>query len=272
MGVHASDVAIKRQLERVGCRVGHSQRYAQDSVGPQFPLVGRAIQFQQERVNPGLVGTVPAEQFVGDDIVDIGNGLQHTLTAVTSLIAVAQFQRLVDAGGGPGGDSGPPPGSSHQHHLHFNSGVPPRIQNLAGDNGINLSLDHYSSISCIYHLIRPFLSRSIRPAGPRTAPVWPAAPTVSCQKPVRSLTCFPGPTRRSAPPRTAPHPLSRFHRTVPDQGAVLPPPTEVSLRRTYSPFVLGPSLSIQPHPLIQPLEVEVISQQGLELLQFSRLA
>ena len=65
-------------------------------------------------------------------VVDVLDGLEHALAAVAVLVAVAQLQRLVRAGGCAGRHRRAPERAVFQHHFHFHGGVAARIQNLAG--------------------------------------------------------------------------------------------------------------------------------------------
>src|SRR3989304_1457695 len=92
-----------------GGRVRHRQRYSKCGVGAQARLVGRAVQLDEGAVQGLLVVRAHACYGRRDDLVDVGDGLEHALAAVTLWVAVpggavAELQRLVDAGGRAGGD------------------------------------------------------------------------------------------------------------------------------------------------------------------------
>src|SRR3990170_829339 len=83
--------------------VGSRQRDAQRGVGAQPRLVGRAVQLDKGAVHGLLVVRAHACYGRRDDLVDVGDGLEHALAAVTLRVAVpgwavAQLQRLEDAG------------------------------------------------------------------------------------------------------------------------------------------------------------------------------
>ena len=95
----ATEVGVKRQARRHCGRPCHRHRDAQDGVGPERGLVRRAIQVDHQPVDLALSARVHADQFRCDPLVDIGAGLEHALAAIALLVAVAQLDRLVLAGG-----------------------------------------------------------------------------------------------------------------------------------------------------------------------------
>ena len=94
----AAQVAVQRNLHRVGGRMRRGERDAEDRVGAEARLVGGAIELDQGRVERGLVGDVGAHDLRGDLVEDVVDRLLHALAAVPRRIAVPQLQRLVLAG------------------------------------------------------------------------------------------------------------------------------------------------------------------------------
>ena len=70
---------------------------------PRRPLFGRAVEVDQRAVEAFLVGCVAPAQRLGDLAVDVADRLQDGLAAPPGA-AVAQLDRLVDAGRGAGRD------------------------------------------------------------------------------------------------------------------------------------------------------------------------
>ncbi len=60
---------------RVRANLGGGEGHAEDGVGAEIGLVGRAVQLQHEVVQRALVGGVLAQEGRGDDVVDVGHGL-----------------------------------------------------------------------------------------------------------------------------------------------------------------------------------------------------
>ena len=92
-----------KALNRVTCHLlggaglCNSQAHTQDSIGSQLGLVLCAIELDQKLVDLGLI--LDIEPFLQDsrsnDVVDVGYGLQDTLSIPFGLISIAQFACLV---------------------------------------------------------------------------------------------------------------------------------------------------------------------------------
>ena len=102
VGVRAAQVLVQRQVGG-GCGgVGNGQGDAEDGVGAELGLVGGAVQVDHGLVDAALVGGVEADQGRCDLVDDGVNGLLDTLAEVAALVAVAQLNGFVLAGGGTG--------------------------------------------------------------------------------------------------------------------------------------------------------------------------
>ena len=99
----AAEVAPQRQALLGGLRVGGGERHAEDRVGAEPRLVGRAVELDQRPVERLLVGGVacPSSRR-GDLAVDVGHRARHAL-APPRRAAVAQLGRLELARGGARG-------------------------------------------------------------------------------------------------------------------------------------------------------------------------
>jgi hypothetical protein len=60
-GAHAAQIPVERHLVVRGDRVRGGQRDAEDRVGAEIALVGRAVQRDQGGIESGLVGGVHAQ-------------------------------------------------------------------------------------------------------------------------------------------------------------------------------------------------------------------
>ena len=74
VGVGAADVAVQRQAQLVGRRLGHGQRHAEDGVGAEAGLVVGAVEVEHLAVDLALVEGVEAEQRLADLAVDVVDG------------------------------------------------------------------------------------------------------------------------------------------------------------------------------------------------------
>ena len=87
-GRDAAQIAIKFLIGRQGAGLGDRQRHAQDRIGAQTALVGRAVQFDHRLVDPALLLGVHAGQGVEDLAVDGVDRLLDALAAPHVLVAV----------------------------------------------------------------------------------------------------------------------------------------------------------------------------------------
>ena len=133
VGVGAADVAVERQLEVIGGRLGHGQRGAEDRVGAEPALVVGAVEVEQLAVDGALVEGVEALQHAGDLAVDEPDRGLHALAAV-ALAAVAQLDRLVLAGRRAARHRRPSVRARRQHDFDLDGRVAARVEDLtAGD-------------------------------------------------------------------------------------------------------------------------------------------
>ncbi len=130
MGVRAADVAVERDLELVGRRLGDGEADAEDRVGAQAALVVGAVEVAERGVDQPLLEGLLAEEHLGDLAVDVADRLLHALAAV-ALSAVAQLDRLVFAGRRPARHGGTAPSPADEHDLGLDRGIAPRVEDLA---------------------------------------------------------------------------------------------------------------------------------------------
>jgi hypothetical protein len=103
---------IEASYERTNLLSGGGLRNGQgntkNGVGSQLALVGGTIELVQESVDSGLVLDVDVrrDQSGSNDVVDVANGLEDTLSTPLGLVTVAELDSLVLTGRGTGGDDG----------------------------------------------------------------------------------------------------------------------------------------------------------------------
>ena len=134
VGVGAADVLEQVQAGGLGGGLGGGQGDAEDGVGAELALVGGAVELDHELVETALVGGVEADDLGGDDVVDVVDGLLHSLAAVTALVAVAQLNGLEGTGGGARGDGGASGSTVLQEDLDLEGRVATGVEDLAGVN------------------------------------------------------------------------------------------------------------------------------------------
>src|SRR5262249_46659024 len=137
LGVAAAQVAVQRQLDRHGGRMGYGQGNAQHRVGAELVLVGSAVDLDQGAVDVRLFPRVEAVQGRSDFLVDVPDGLLDAATQVARLVSVPEFQRFVRAGAGTAGDGRPPQGAVGKDDFHFQGGVATAIENLTTQDTFN---------------------------------------------------------------------------------------------------------------------------------------
>ena len=111
--------------------MGGGQGDAEDCVGAEGALVGGAVQGKELGVDGGLVDGVLAFDFQGNHVVDVFDGAQDALAAVTLVVVVAQFVGFVLAGGSAGRDDGAADSAAFEGGLDFNGGVAARVEDFA---------------------------------------------------------------------------------------------------------------------------------------------
>ncbi len=146
VGVGTADVAEQRQLGRLGRGPRDRQRDAEQRVGSEPGLRGRAVQVDQRLVDQPLLAGLEADQGRSDLVQHAEDGLLDTLAAVALLVAVPQLDGLELAGAGAAGHGGAGDGAVVQRHLHLDSGVAARVEDLAGSDGVDAR--HGGAPSC----------------------------------------------------------------------------------------------------------------------------
>ena len=141
-------IAVERQP--VGLRRGLSdrQRHAENGIGAEPAFVGRAVELDHGLVDLGLRLRIHAADGVEDFAVDRVHRLAHALAQIARLVAVAQFDRLMRAGGRARGHRGAPARAVFQNDIHFDGRIAATVQNFAADNVNNGGHDCSRSRDC----------------------------------------------------------------------------------------------------------------------------
>ena len=79
-------------------------------------------------VECALVGGVDARDGLGDFSIHVGDGFQHALAEILALVAVAQLQGFVFAGGSAGGNRGAAQDVAVENDVRLNGGIAARIE------------------------------------------------------------------------------------------------------------------------------------------------
>jgi len=130
----ATHIAIERQRIGDRSRLRHRERDAEQRVGAQPALVGRAVERDHGLVDLALCLRVHAADRVENLAVDRVERLGHALAEIAALVAVAQLDRLILAGGGARGHRGAALGAVIQLHIDLDGRIAATVEDLAADD------------------------------------------------------------------------------------------------------------------------------------------
>src|SRR5581483_2137642 len=94
-GGSAAEVSIQRQPAELGGGVRRRQRNPEDGIGAEFLFIWGAIQFNHSMIQGNLIQPVAAEQFLGEDRVDVLDRPADALSQKLLRVVVSQFASLV---------------------------------------------------------------------------------------------------------------------------------------------------------------------------------
>jgi hypothetical protein len=132
-----ADIAIQWRV--FGNRGGlcNGERNAKSGIGPQPALVCSAVERNQCFVDLGLRLGLHTAKGIVNFAVDGIHRLANALAAKARLVAVAKFDGLVGASGGPRRYGSAASRSVLQDHVDLDSRIAPAIKNFAADNVCN---------------------------------------------------------------------------------------------------------------------------------------
>ena len=148
----AAEIAVERQLKRPGRCASRRHRNCEDGIGSQPSLVGRAIERDHFGVERALVGGIHADERAGNLGVHVLDGFEHSLPLVALLVAVAQFNGLMLAGGRATGHNGPRAGAAIEKNFSFYSWIATRVEHLASADFSDRGKRH----KCVLFLVDEF--------------------------------------------------------------------------------------------------------------------
>ena len=136
-GVRATDITVEGHVEGSGTGLSHGEGNAEDGVGTEVGLGLRAVEREHLVVDAALIEYAVTQENGRDLLVDVGNGLERTLTAVTLLVAVAEFEGFVLTGRGTGGNRCTTHHAVFERYVYFYCGIAAGIENLASYDFLN---------------------------------------------------------------------------------------------------------------------------------------
>ncbi len=134
LGVGSAEVFEKREADLAGGGMRGGERDGEQRVGAELRFVGRAVEGDHCAVDGDLIEGIEAGEFLGDDLLDVRDGLGDALAQVAVLHAVAQLPGFVFARAGAAGHGGAADGAAGEFNIGFDSGIAPGIENLPGAN------------------------------------------------------------------------------------------------------------------------------------------
>ncbi len=130
----AADIAIERQIVGIGRSLRRRKRDAEHGIGAKPALVRSAVERDHRLVDLDLLFGVEATDGIENLAVDRIDRLADTLAAISLLVAVAQFHRLMRAGGGAGRHSGASDIAVFQYDIDLHGRIAAAVQNFTSDN------------------------------------------------------------------------------------------------------------------------------------------
>ncbi len=112
--------------------VGRGKGDAEDGVGTDVGLVGRAVDLEHQLVDRGLLGGVESDEFGSEFLIDGLDGLEDAFAEVARLVAVAEFPGFVLAGAGAARDRSAADGAAFEFHIDFDGGIAAGVNDLTG--------------------------------------------------------------------------------------------------------------------------------------------
>ena len=138
MGVESAEVAVQRDFEGGGGGAGHGHGDAEHGVGAELGLGLGAVEGDHGGIHGGLVAGIHADDRLGDQGIDVLDGLEGALAEIALLVAVAQFEGFIGAGRGAGGHGGAAEDAAGEDDIGFEGGIAAGIQDFAGMDGGNV--------------------------------------------------------------------------------------------------------------------------------------
>ena len=110
------------------------ERDAENGVGAEPALVRRAVEIDHGLVDLDLLLGRHVAERLEDFAVDGLDRLQHALAEIARLVAVAQLDRLMRAGGGARRHRRAAHRAVLQHHVDLDGGIAAAVENFAADD------------------------------------------------------------------------------------------------------------------------------------------
>ena len=114
---------VIRQARGFGSRACHGKRDTEKRIGSEIFLIRSAVELDQLVIDLRLLPRFPAFYCGRDWTINVADGLEHAFAAVTFLVAIAQFPRLMLTGAGAAGNGRATHRAPLQVHIDFDGGI-----------------------------------------------------------------------------------------------------------------------------------------------------
>ena len=132
LGIGPAEVFVKRLTHGGRRGVRRGERDAENGVGAELGFGGGPVEREHGAIDADLVERVLADERWRNLGFDVGDGVEHALAEVAFLVAVAQFEGFVLAGGGAGGHGGAAERAGGEADIDFNRGIATGVEDFAG--------------------------------------------------------------------------------------------------------------------------------------------
>ena len=96
--VDVGDVLIKGNMTCSSCSLCVGKGDGKDGVGAEVLLERSAVLLEHDVIDAALILRVLTDKSRSENLVNVLNGLQDTLSAETALVAVTELESLTDTG------------------------------------------------------------------------------------------------------------------------------------------------------------------------------
>ena len=135
--VRTAEVSVQREAVPFGGGACHGERYTEHRVRAERRLVGAPVQILQHAIDVALIEGVEPGDLGRDRAVHVRDRAQHTFAAEPALVAVAELEGLMFAGGGAGRHRRASERAVVERHIDLDRRVPSRIQHFAGADALD---------------------------------------------------------------------------------------------------------------------------------------
>src|SRR5216683_1968312 len=136
------EIGIEWHPLRGSRRMCCGKRHPEHRVGAEVGLILGTVEREQRLVQRCLASYIYPFELRRDYVLDVSHRLEDALSAVSLGITIAQFQRLMGAGGGSRRHGSAPDSSVAQPYVDLNRRISARVENLSRPDFANRGGSH----------------------------------------------------------------------------------------------------------------------------------